>query len=73
MNGKFDEALKDLNRAVELDPKDEAAYASRGMTYSQMGQWENAVADFNQALKLDPRRRRRLVRARLRPHDALRP
>ena len=43
-----------MSKAVELNPKDRAAYVSRGTAYSQMGHWDNATIDYNQAIQLDP-------------------
>jgi tetratricopeptide (TPR) repeat protein len=49
-----DEALADLNRAIELDPADASALVDRGETYQAMGRSEEALADYDRAIELDP-------------------
>ncbi len=51
--GKFEDALADLSRAIELDDKYAWAIASRGQTYRQMGKFEDALADLSRAIELD--------------------
>ena len=48
--GKYQEALADFDRAIELKPDDAWAIASRGETYRLMGRYEEALADFNRAI-----------------------
>ncbi len=48
--GKFEDALADLSRAIELDDKDAWAIANRGETYRQMGKFEDALADLSRAI-----------------------
>jgi tetratricopeptide (TPR) repeat protein len=52
--GKYEDALADFNRAIELDPNYAWAIARRGETYRRMGKYEDALADFNRAIELDP-------------------
>jgi tetratricopeptide (TPR) repeat protein len=51
--GRSDEALADLNRAIELDLEDASAFASRGETYREMERYEEALADYDRAIELD--------------------
>jgi tetratricopeptide (TPR) repeat protein len=51
---RCEEALADLNRAVELDPGNPGHFAGRGRTYQEMERYEEALADFNRAVELDP-------------------
>ena len=51
---RYDKALADLNRAIELDPADALDIASRGETYRLMGRYEEALADLNRAIELNP-------------------
>ena len=51
---RYDEALADFSRAIELDPGNAWAIASRGETYRLMGRYDEALADFNRAIELDP-------------------
>jgi tetratricopeptide (TPR) repeat protein len=52
---RYEEALQDFNRAVELDPKLDWATASRGETYRLMERYEEALQDFNRAIELNPK------------------
>lgn len=45
------DALKDLDAAVEIDPKYGAGYLWRGTAYSQLEQWNKAVEQFTLAIK----------------------
>ena len=51
---RYDEALADFNRAIELDPEDAWALAGRGETYWAMGRYDQALADYDRAIELDP-------------------
>jgi len=53
MMERHDEALADLNRAIELDPNQTRAIADRGETYRITGRYDEALADFNRAIELD--------------------
>jgi tetratricopeptide (TPR) repeat protein len=50
---QYDDALGDLNRAIEICPVDDA-FASRGQLYRAMGRYDEALADFDRAIELDP-------------------
>jgi tetratricopeptide (TPR) repeat protein len=52
--GRYDRALADFNRAIELNPEDATALGGRGETYRAMGRYEEALADFDRGLELDP-------------------
>ena len=51
---RFDEAIKELNRAIQLDPNYAKAYVTRAHTYSGKKQYNLAIADGNKAIELDP-------------------
>ena len=51
---RYEEALADYNRAIELDPEDGLTIADRGETYRLMERYEESLADFNCALELKP-------------------
>jgi tetratricopeptide (TPR) repeat protein len=51
---RYDDALGDFNRAIELDPSDSLVIALRGMTYRAMKRYDDALGDFNRAIELDP-------------------
>ena len=53
--GQLDEAISDLNKAVELNPLDAGAYFYRGNAYYKKGQFDEAVSDYGKAIELNPR------------------
>jgi tetratricopeptide (TPR) repeat protein len=48
------EAIRELNRVVELSPHYALAYSQRADAYADKGQFDQALADYNQALKINP-------------------
>ena len=52
--GHYDDALADLNRAIELKPSDAWTIGSRGATYWAMERNDDALADLNRAIELNP-------------------
>ena len=48
-------ALKDFQRAVELNPNLPEAYNGLGFTYRKMGDYSKALANYDQALQLAPK------------------
>ena len=57
----FEAALKDADRAVELDPKNAEALNDRGVVKRVMGQWREAAEDYTAALKVSPRHQQALA------------
>src|SRR5262249_31796246 len=53
---RYDEALKCLNRWIELDPNSVRALDSRGWLFNQFEGWNPAIADYQRALELQPAR-----------------
>jgi tetratricopeptide (TPR) repeat protein len=52
---KFNQAIDDLDRTIELKPDSADAYIERGMIYTQLRRFEDAIADLTAALDLEPR------------------
>ncbi len=52
--GKYDQALADVNRALELNGSDAVAYASRGDVMLWQGRFDEAIASFETAQRFDP-------------------
>jgi tetratricopeptide (TPR) repeat protein len=50
---RYEEAIADFTRAIELDPKCLLAIGRRGEIYRQTGSYEEAFADFNRVIDLD--------------------
>ena len=51
--GSFDDALNDLNKAVEIDPSADS-YRTRGDVYAGNGNVDMAINDYDKTLQLDP-------------------
>jgi tetratricopeptide (TPR) repeat protein len=51
--GKYDPAIADFNKAIEIDSKNSMAYNDRGVAYLKKGQHDQAIADFNKAIEID--------------------
>lgn len=47
-------AIKDYDRAIKLDPSDEAFYRDRGTAYFLIGEYARAVRDYDEAISLHP-------------------
>jgi tetratricopeptide (TPR) repeat protein len=50
----YDEALKELNKAVEMDPRNADAYYWRGRTLVNLGRLDQGVDDFKTAVRFKP-------------------
>ena len=53
------QAIKDCDKAIELDPGYPAAYHVRGLAYDDLGDSEKARKDYDRATELKSQRRRR--------------
>lgn len=53
-NGKADDAIRQLDEAVTLNPEFARAYSSRGSLYFMQGDYPRAVSDFDEAIRLNP-------------------
>ena len=51
---KLDQALKDINRAIEIDGQYAKAYHLRGLVSEKNGDDTDALSDFSRAIDLDP-------------------
>jgi len=51
---RYDEALADFNRAIELDPEDAQTIANRGITYVAMERYNDALTDLSHAIEIEP-------------------
>jgi tetratricopeptide (TPR) repeat protein len=52
-SGNHDEALENLNIAIENDPKNTVLYFARGTVYESLKQNDNAITNYKKALELD--------------------
>ena len=53
--GRYDEAIANYTKAIQLNADDAAAYVNRGVAYGRKGLYDRAIGDFEQALFLDPK------------------
>ena len=51
---KWEEAIAELDQAIELDPDFASAFVNRGNAYFGLEQYEQAIADYDKAIALDP-------------------
>jgi tetratricopeptide (TPR) repeat protein len=51
---RYDDAIADLNTAIELDSDNPELYTLRGQMYLYLYEWDSALADYNHAIELDP-------------------
>src|SRR5581483_10108210 len=50
----FDNAIREFNEAIRIDPKNATAYKHRGDAWKRKFDWDRAIQDYNQAIRLDP-------------------
>lgn len=50
---RYEDAVKELTRAISIDPNLKEAYNNRGFALSAMGKQEEAITDFTKAVRLD--------------------
>ncbi len=52
-NKKYNKAISDLNKALEIEPGYIDAYNNRGVALHHLGRYKKAIKEFNQAIKHD--------------------
>lgn len=52
-SGSYEEAIKDYDKAIELNPNNHIAYNNRGYTYNVMADYQSAIPDFEKAMALE--------------------
>ncbi|RPI16781.1 MAG: tetratricopeptide repeat protein [Ignavibacteriae bacterium] len=50
---QYEDALKDLNMAIELEHEDTDALIARGNLYNELGKYKEALEDYNTAISID--------------------
>ena len=53
-NGKPKKALKELNKAIAMEPDNDMLYASRSKIYKSLEKYPEALKDIETALKMQP-------------------
>jgi tetratricopeptide (TPR) repeat protein len=51
-----EQAMRDFERAIQIDPNNACAFEERGRAKIQNGDYDRGFKDFEQSLKLDPKR-----------------
>ncbi|MEO1375512.1 MAG: tetratricopeptide repeat-containing serine protease family protein, partial [Cyanobacteria bacterium J06635_10] len=51
---KWNLAVADYNKAIQINPQHANAYYNRGLLYRNKKKWELAVADYNKAIQINP-------------------
>ena len=51
---QYERAIKDFDRAIELNPNDVKAYYNRGIVYYDLKQYGRAIKDFDRAIERNP-------------------
>jgi tetratricopeptide (TPR) repeat protein len=51
--GKYDRAISDYDKAIELDKNNAIAYNGRGNAYKAQGKHDRAISDYDKAIELD--------------------
>lgn len=51
--GRYEEAIENLNRAIQIDPDFAAAYNNRGIVKMQLEKYQDAITDFNRAIEIN--------------------
>lgn len=54
LDGRVNEAMKNYDKVIILNPNFTDAYALRGSVYAMNGQVDEAISDYNMALELKP-------------------
>ena len=52
--GKYEDAIKDFDKVLEIDPEYSNGYYNRGLSLNNLEKYEEAIKDFDIAIKLDP-------------------
>ena len=52
---KYDEAIQDYQKAIELDPKLSASYSNWGFSLTMQGDLKGAIAKYKKAIELEPK------------------
>ena len=52
--GLYNEAIKDCNNLLQLDPQNVGAYYIRGCAHEKLGDIDRGIDDFTVVLNLDP-------------------
>lgn len=52
--GKYNEAITEFSKFIEISPNYAEAYSNRGTAYDEKGNYDQAISDFTKAIELNP-------------------
>jgi len=52
---KYEQAISEYIKAIEINPNYADAYNNRGVSYYNQGKYEQAISDYTRAIKLNPK------------------
>ena len=52
--GKYEEAIKDYNKAIDLNPDIVKHIITEGISKANLGKYEEAIKDYDKAIELNP-------------------
>jgi len=55
MLGQFDNSMKDLYQALEIDPSNSTAFSGIGVIMTEQGKYEEAIKYFDAAISINPK------------------
>jgi len=50
----FEDAIKEIDKAIELDPKNPVYHNNKGIALGELGRHEEAIEEYNKAIELNP-------------------
>ena len=53
--GKFNEAITEFNKAIEIDPNSYNAYFNRGIAHKYVGDYDQAIVDYSKVVEINPK------------------
>lgn len=52
--GKYDQAISEFNKAIEIDSSNAVSYFNRGLVYLGKGQFDEGISDLNKSIEINP-------------------
>src|SRR5262249_3246253 len=59
--GNFEDASRELRKAIELSPRDLRSHVFLGLSQNHLGHYDNALAELKEALQIDPHAANQLI------------